>query len=259
GQLAKLSLSLLSSAECVHELAPALCDLLPLPGLRFRDPRRRLLETCWRLGRRGGLSRLTLMLLLRVALGRGHEREATSRSSSSSHLYRPLRWQGPSVLCRGSSARRRQLPYCLVSGRSTISACATSSAIGRCRVPRGTTKRSPRCRVTGSRPSTSTRKLPSQHRNSSSSSWVCQGNSPSKRATRTTVSFADIRSRGWNGPASTAIALSMEMAVWFMTSSLVWCARMPRSNPCWLVGYGANLARGPAGAAGRSTARVTRG
>jgi hypothetical protein len=39
----------------------ALCDLLPLPGLRFRHPRRRGLETCGRLRRRAGRPRLTIV------------------------------------------------------------------------------------------------------------------------------------------------------------------------------------------------------
>ena len=69
--------SLLPSAQCVHELAPALCDLLPLPGLRFRHPRRRLSERCWRLVRRGGHLSLTLVLPIGVVLGRGHDPETT--------------------------------------------------------------------------------------------------------------------------------------------------------------------------------------
>jgi hypothetical protein len=72
-QLTNLPPSLLPSAYRVHELAPALCDLLPLPGLRFRHSRRRLSETCWRLGRGGGRLSLTLVLLIGVVLGRGHE------------------------------------------------------------------------------------------------------------------------------------------------------------------------------------------
>src|SRR5437016_4513459 len=38
------------------------------------------------------------------------------------------------------------------------------------------------------------RKAPSQHRNSSSSSWVCHGNSPSQRTMRTTASLTSARS-----------------------------------------------------------------
>ena len=70
---AKLPPSCLRSAERVHELAPALCNLLPLPGLRFRYPRRRLLETCWSLGSRGGRLSLILVFPIGVVLGRGHK------------------------------------------------------------------------------------------------------------------------------------------------------------------------------------------
>jgi hypothetical protein len=78
-------------------------------------------------------------------------------------------------------------------------------ATGRCWIPLGTTKSSPALRSIGSCPASSMRKLPSQQRNSSSSSCWCQGNSPSSRATRTTASLAVTRSRGCQGPGSVPI------------------------------------------------------
>ncbi|HZC71618.1 MAG TPA: hypothetical protein VE442_13065 [Jatrophihabitans sp.] len=44
--------------------------------------------------------------------------------------------------------------------------------------------------------------------------------SPSKRATRTTVSLAKVRSRGCHGPSRAAIALSIETGVRFMRTIL---------------------------------------
>ena len=87
-----VTLSLLASAERVHELAPAGCDLLPLPSLRFRETSRRLLQTCWRLGNRHGSSRLTLVLPSGVILGGCHKPE-TTRSSQGDSVFRQRRPQ----------------------------------------------------------------------------------------------------------------------------------------------------------------------
>src|SRR5512132_759209 len=77
-------------------------------------------------------------------------------------------------------------------------------------MPRGTVKRSPGCISTGGRPPSSIRNSPSQHRNSSSSSWWCHGNSPSRAAMRTTASLATTRSRGSNGRSIPAATFGIE-------------------------------------------------
>ena len=96
------------SSQRVHELAPTLCDLLPLPGLRFRYPRCRSSETRRRLGRRG--ETLTLRLVrtvgIVIALGRVHARRGCLRPFPSLSHTGCSRARIPVEGCRrGSRAR----------------------------------------------------------------------------------------------------------------------------------------------------------
>src|SRR5437016_3480410 len=54
------------------------------------------------------------------------------------------------------------------------------------------------------------RNAPSQHRNSSSSSWVCHGNSPSQRTMRTTASLTSARSTRCHASCRPSTTLGIE-------------------------------------------------
>jgi hypothetical protein len=122
----------MEASVCVaRPRAPADCDLLSLPGLRFRHPRRRLSEACRRLGRGVGSLSLTLVLRIGVAIGRGHEHRdypgllsATSKSRSGTGGDPPT--------------RRIGAPYVSLShaqgGRSEAAVSRTREASNRVRV-----------------------------------------------------------------------------------------------------------------------------
>jgi hypothetical protein len=87
----KLFPSHFSPAQRAHELAPAFCDLLPLPSLRFRHTRRRLSERCRRLERWYRRVSVRLLLPIGVVPGGGHRHEITRTLRAMGFVVRS-RW-----------------------------------------------------------------------------------------------------------------------------------------------------------------------